>query len=570
MGRPGRLLAAVLLLTAGGFAAQFHVPADDPVYIFLERLDARGLLPDYLDNDRWLTREEVAGQLRRLDASRDVLTRGERELLDRYLTDYRQELSGGRHPDLGSESSFYSPLASWRSLGGGLRHLSSYDPAREEHHLLVYQDASSLLWFDLHEMGRIEFRDGIGRFLTLNSFRIGLQLGPRLSLYGDAYIYDQQVRDGYDEPADEYKGGQYGVANRGLGYRSAAFEYSDAYVAYQTTVGEFALGVEPLVWGPGRYSLILSDNVDPFACLSWKKTIGKSRFSFFHGYINPPDEGDTTATGEKIFNQKYLAAHRWEIPLTPRFKCAFTEVLVYGGRDPEAVFFLPLIFYWSAHHAVARGSDDNILWLIEGEWRALPAVNLYGSLLIDEFASIDIFERSWRNKWGVQAGAFWAPRLADGSAASTDLRVEFVAVHPWVYTHCVPEYSSYTHNGRVIGFPYGPNSQLLLLENRWALGARQRIALTVQQIKHGTNPLEPGDAGYYPLGDDANQDYDDRDPALDDDTGWLIGDVTVTRECSLAWSCRLTDVVTVTASLGYRSVDDQGALYSSFQVACDY
>ncbi len=325
------LFILLILLSAVIFATGFHVYENDPVYDFLERLDSRNILIDFLDNERPLTRDYIADQLRKIDERRSQLSPRETSLLDHYLILFEHELTAKRHPSLPDDGNTFFALSSFQNFRNGLAQMFTYRPDIADYHLIIYQHEDDLLWFDLDEMIRFERKNGINRWITRNSFRVSLQLGEKFTLYGDTEIYDQQVKDGFEDPAREYKGGQYEVKERGLGYSSAAFEYSSAYIQYSSSFGDLILGVEPLIWGTGSTSLILSDNVDPFAFLAWKKIIGKSRISYFHGFINPPEEGiESTTTGEKSFTKKYIVGHRWDIRLTDKLDLGVSEMLSDG------------------------------------------------------------------------------------------------------------------------------------------------------------------------------------------------------------------------------------------------
>jgi len=105
------------------------------------------------------------------------------------------------------------------------------------------------------------------------------------------------------------------------------------------------LASEPIVWGNADHPTILSNNVDPFPFISWTKMIRQFRFSFFHANILPAEPAQSDPeTGSVTFGEKYLVGHRWEFTLTDKLHGAFTEMLVYGDRDPELVYFIPTVF----------------------------------------------------------------------------------------------------------------------------------------------------------------------------------------------------------------------------------
>ena len=553
-------------------ASQLHVRINDPIYSYLERMATQGLLTDYLDNTLPLTRDYIAQQLLVLADKRDHLTGIDKKILDEYLADFRFELTEEHHPLLPPDRNTYFAASSYNNLRNSMKDIFSYDSRREEHHIVVYESKDEMLWMDLDEMVRYETKDGIGRFLTQNAFRLYSQVGERFSIYSDAYIYIQQVKSGFDEPAKEYKGGYWKDDEHVFNYIIGAFDYTNAYVNYSSGMGELMFGVEPIIWGNSRHSLILSNNTDPFVYLGWQKEIWKSKFKFIHGYINSSDEtgNDTLAIKESAI-KKYIVGHRWEIYISSKSNFAFSEMLIYGGRDPEVTYFVPIILLWPAQHAITRTRDDNLLWIFEGEYLPIPSLKLYGTFLFDEFTSpAEIFQSSWDNKFGIQCGIHFSQRKILGLSFISDLHFEFTAIRPWVYTHDYPQQSSYTNNGRSLGFYAGPNSQSLFFENRWWLSQRQKVKLSFIQLKHGINEMDPEDENFFPIGDNLYDNYRERNKKFDNSTRWLMGNIITSREFSINWIYQLSNIVFVDLGYSKRWDETQTDNYFSIQIRFDY
>ena len=92
---------------------------------------------------------------------------------------------------------------------------------------------------------------------------------------------------------------------------------------------------------------------------------------------------------------KYLVGHRWEIATSEKLQVAFTEMLVYGGRDPELIYFLPTIFLWPVQHNMTSQSEDNILWFMEGQYFPINGLKLYGTFMIDELNTKEMFRETF-------------------------------------------------------------------------------------------------------------------------------------------------------------------------------
>ncbi len=553
-------------------ASQVHVRVNDPVYEFLERMMVQGFLSDYSDNALPLSRDYIARQLQELDGQRSDLAVIDRKILDEYLADYRYEFGAGKHFLIPADKTGYFGFYPLSNVKKGLLDFIRYDQKQEEHHLVAFETEKEMLWLDVDMMGRAEFKNGYGRQVTQNAFRISSQVGDCFSIYSDAYIYDQQLRPEYSEMTREYQGGFTGVEERPFNITGASFDYSIAYMQYSSFLGDVEFGIEPLIWGNSPNSMILSNNVDPFTFISWQRQFGKSKFSFFHGFIKPAEAtiADSTADDYMQFIKKYLVGHRWDVNISKKVKIAFSEMLVYGGRDIEAAYALPVVFLWPVQHSVTKHNYDNIIWFFEGEYYPVNHLKLYGTFLLDEVSTRNLFKNAFDCMYGPQVGFYYTPGSVFNLPLATDFRAEFTAIRPWIYNHRAPLQSSYTHNGRVLGFKGGPNSQQLFLENRWWINERQRLKLSYSVLEHGVNEKSVTDEDYYTIGDDPNESYQDRNRDYDMKTKWLMGNIIETRLFSFSWMYQLSNIIFVDLSYTRQWIDNVTDDYYALQLRFDY
>ncbi|MCF7804193.1 MAG: hypothetical protein K9N46_07890 [Candidatus Marinimicrobia bacterium] len=567
------LSGIILLLFALGStqssASQLHVRIGDPVYDYLERMATRGFLPGYMDDTRPLTRDYIAEQLRRLDEQRSELSRIEREILNEYISDYRYELTDERYFQLQPDKHTYHPFSSLNNFTGALTEVFRYTPAQEEHHLAVYEEENDAVWLDWDEMQLYENKSGTGRYLIQHAYRLSVNYGENFSAYSDAHIYDQQVKPGFGEVSKFYRGGFYSgvraTANKSVRYTS--YDYSRGYLQYQFNKSTLSLGLENFAWGVSSNPVALSYNVPPIPYLSYQMMLGPTRFTFLHGWLSsyPWENYKLTYTPGSNWVQKYLVTHRWEIPVYSWWQINLTETVVYGGRDPEMAYLVPLSFLWSTQHNV--DNNDNVLLFLESTFQPIAGLEFYGSFILDELSTSRIAEDWWGNKWGVQAGSLVSYSVAD---IPVDTRVEFTAIRPWVYTHKKPERSSFTHHGRSLGFYGGPNSQQITIDNRIWVGRRGRLSLFRNQFKHGSSPLSPNDPSYYPYGGDPNQNYHERNTQFDYSTSWLMGEITTTRELGIRGEFQLTNIIRLLSGYTYQTVNERSDNYFYFQLRFDY
>ena len=268
-----------LIFYSGLFSSQLHVNINDPIYKYFDRLLTQGVLPNYMNTALPLTRDYIADMLILLSEKRDKLSRVDNKILDEYLEYYTYEIKEKHYFQLEDGENVYHPFQSWKAVNKGFRDMVSYIPKQEEHHITVYQKNDDLIWLDVGGIARYEMRESFNRLLYRYHYSLSILLGKHFSVFSDADLYSMIYNNESSEYPNEYKGG-YPLYREGFyGYDTEmSFEYANAYIQHSSSIGNIALKAEPLLWGNGKTPIILSDNVPPFAMLSWDKHLGKSRF----------------------------------------------------------------------------------------------------------------------------------------------------------------------------------------------------------------------------------------------------------------------------------------------------
>ena len=186
--------------------------------------------------------------------------------------------------------------------------------------------------------------------------------------------------------------------------------------------------------------------------------------------------------------------------------------------------------------------------------------------MMDDMTTSEIFNDFSGNHWAVQAGTHVAVNLL---SFPTDFRVEWTSARPWSYTHRDPLYGTYTHNGRLLGFQYGPNSQILFLENRWWVNTRNQFSISFEQFKWGKEPVEDMNDDYE-YGNDANHNYLLANPKYANSTGWLMGDIQTTNSVKFSWEYQLSNIIDIELGFGNNQGMDKSENTVSIQLNVDY
>ncbi|SVD90565.1 uncharacterized protein METZ01_LOCUS443419, partial [marine metagenome] len=258
-------------------------------------------------------------------------------------------------------------------------------------------------------ISRYEMQYSDNRLIYSYRYSLSSIISNNFVIYSGADLYEMLYNKDNDKMPPEFKGGFPGSARDGIyGFDKAkAFDYSFGYLQYSSAIGNVIFSMEPLVWGNAIHPIILSNNVNPFSALIWGKKMGKSRFTFLHGSISGVSEDvlssdniDYAATYNVGNIDKYIVSHRWEIMLSNKIRGAFTEMLVYGGRDPELSYLVPTTLLWSVQHNT--NNYDNIIWFVESEYFPFNGIKLYNTIMLDELTISEMFKDYMNNKWIIQ------------------------------------------------------------------------------------------------------------------------------------------------------------------------
>ncbi|MEA1987204.1 MAG: capsule assembly Wzi family protein [Candidatus Marinimicrobia bacterium] len=544
-----------VLLIGNLFSSQLHVSINDPIYLFLDRMATTGIIRNFFNDELPLNRDEISESLVKIYNHRHQLSTVDNKLLIEYINDYRYELGEKKHWKIGEHSNTYFRFSKFKNYRQDIKDIFSYRDNSEDLHLFAYEKNNELLWLDFDFYDRVEIKNSEFRHVGAMGFIISSQIGEHFSLYVDAYQYGQSINDEFtkftpemNKPFRSIEGNMYNT------------DKSDAYIQHSSKIGIFTLGQEPIRWGNSKNTMILGKNNfnSSFAFVKWERKFHKSKFTFLHGSLLPENYYIDSLSNRRAYRQKYIVGHRWDFMPFEKLHFGFTEMTIYGERNPELVYFIPTIFLWSPGHNLM--DRDNTLMAVEFEYFPINRMKFYGTWFLDELSYSRLFTKWWANKFGYQMGLHLTP---DFKKVSTDFNFEFSTVRPWTYTH---KYSinSFTHAGENLGFEYGPNTQLWELQNRWWITKRQILTFEYQLLKRGVKFAN--DTTGYDIGNDVNQNYENRNPEFDYATDGLMGDIIDVHSFSVNWFYHLSNDLFFTTNYKISKIEDEIDNYFSVEL----
>jgi hypothetical protein len=519
------LAAAVCLLLPPFVLGQAeNVPATDPVYTFLQRMEVRGILERYSDAILPLSRKEVGEFLLTIDRNREKLTASEKEWVDRYMDEFRLEVSGTTD---GTNSLFGTSV---EGMTGGTDRF--FDNTQK--YFYAYRDTNLTFFFnglltldaraisgDAIGSAHAEFIQGGGLIRGTIYNRLGYSLQAT-----NAQFWGSRDLLGRDPSIAQIQTlGQTNIQN---------FDNAEGVLRYDGGIVSAEVGNERLTWGNGYdQKMIMSDNVPPFPFLRADFHYKALRFTFVHGWLlglpRPWTDFVSADSASKIkgpsIADKYIAAHRLQISFPRVLDFGFQDMVIYSNRSPDLSYLAPLMLLESA--ARARGDRDNGLWSFDVRTHFTPGLELTGTILFDDIHLGDMFKNRYYNKNAYQLGMYLTDPLL---MRNTSLMIEWTRVQPYVFSHDYSIEDTYTSNGAILGPRIGPNSESWFIRGDLFPARRLTLSLRYFVEKHGDNVFDTGGNLIENVGGDVEHGHRAGDPLSVD---FLGGNLVTTQTLQL-------------------------------------
>ncbi len=323
--------------------------------------------------------------------------------------------------------------------------------------------------------------------ITAVGIRFRGTIGNDLGIYLDFLDTTERGRGPYWDRTQLYED-RTGYVGNVKGDESINYDVTDFDLAIGNNLIELHAAKIPLRWGPGHSGqLLLSDWGTSFHQFQAIFKMGSHlRLVYLFGSLKSyPEIADTLYMSagyyRTIESTKYIAAHRLEWNPHRRLRLAFAEAVVFGERDPELAYLIPINFFYSAEHDL--GDEDNALLSLDASWIPYPHWKLYGEFLIDDITFDKLGSDYFGNKLGWLGGLFL---VEPAGFRNFDATFEMAQIRPFVYSNRYP-INVYTHWTSSLGYRYPPNSQLIYAALRYRPHRRVQIQVEWTNHRHGAS-----------------------------------------------------------------------------------
>ncbi len=511
-----------VLSTLTGLLICQDVPVDisHPVNDFILRYSAKGVAKSIHPGLKPFSINQINAALDEI--SNAELSKSERDLLFYFIREF----------DVNNfKKGFQAPWQISYLKKGANAAFSPYNQNSDELRFISYRDKGLSLWIDWEELISVDAQDTIHRSFNNDHVTVSGRFNENVSFYSSYSLFRVGYQDS-DPIPEEFKQG-YLLLEENTHW--LIWDVSEASLKWNNSIVDIELSKIPVYWGfSRRHSPILSGNVQPFSFFRLSKNYYRVRAESIIGSLVP-----YCGSRKSNIEEKHIAAHRFEFDLTQSLTISFNEMVIYARRNLELGYLLPVNLFWSEEHSL--GNRDNVLMSFDTFWNVTPGLSVYGTFFWDELSWFKLFSPWWGNKFIFQSGFHWVPF---SNPKLPDFRIEYTASRPWVYTH-QDSLLNYTSAGHGLGFPTGPNSQLLYLEmNMWPT-YKTYLSFNISYLIKGSG-----------VGSTPNDNYSLRDKSLDNNTPFLLGDVHDQFIVGTHFRIRVTELFYITGKLIYNNSEN--------------
>ena len=462
------------------FSQAEYVPIANPVYSFLERMDALHFIFDYDAFQKPKTRKKIAAYLEIAYANWGNLNAVDRNILLDLRSEFRVEL-GEKQVDDGGCIIIIRPT-SYQSLVGG----DFYEPFSQNERFFYFNtNKNGNLFINLTTDG-----DFISHRNNSSAYSGGLLNAGgiiRGTLYNTFGFYIQGSNGfsmGSKTAALQKKELQYNYKFNESAEQTF-FDDNEGHLSLDFDWINLKFGRDRLLLGYGENKAILSDDSPKFDYLQLQFNYGIFTFFSFHGKMLGQSSyaTDTVTGGVNVLKEKYMAYHRLGFNLSDNFTLGAGEIIIYGDRPMELSYLNPFNFYKSVEHS--NRDRDNAMIFFDLENRSIKGLKLFATLLIDDI-----------NYGKIGTGWFGNQTLWDIGLSSynlyniipIDFHLEYTRVEPFVFTHRLPN-NNFTNFGYGLSSVLAPNSELFFSKINYRLSHRFEVSFSFSYMVHGANYL---------------------------------------------------------------------------------
>jgi hypothetical protein len=475
-----KIILLFTLLCAIIYPQTEYERTENPVYGFLERMEALKFLPLYNKFEIPKTRKEIAGYILQIINKRSELDNADNDLLGDLIVEFGFDLV---------KTTDYMPEDTSIGIPMSIIGDSNFDLFSEnEKYLFFYEEKGKAnLFASFFADGEyLSYKkDG---FDNLSSFigNIGGEIrGTILNNFGFYIRGSNGNAFGDKEAAFQKKELQYNYKFNEKP-EETFFDATEGYLTADFDLVKFKIGRDRLNIGYGMNKPLLGNSAPIFDYISLKLDYKFLSFSFFHGKLlgNNSVINDTVSGPVNYVDDKYIAYHRLGFNLSDDFDFGVGEIVIYGERSIDLSYLNPFSFYKSVEHS--NRDRDNAMLFADFNNNTIKGINFYSTLLLDDINFGKIGKGWWGNEVLFNAGIYSSILY---KLIPVDIQIDYLRIEPYTYSHRLLR-NNYTNYSYKMGSDADPNSEVIAGRLLYRFNHRLNASAGFLYSVHGANPTD--------------------------------------------------------------------------------
>ncbi|MFA5012852.1 MAG: capsule assembly Wzi family protein [Ignavibacteria bacterium] len=466
------LLIFIVVVTVDGLTQVELVPVSNPVYLFLKKMQVKGVIPDYNSSNIPISREEVANNLKIINRQSKDIDKIDKDMLNDYDIEFGYDLNRGME----NTSDLFEKNFNIKRL---------FDNNKQKY---IYSYADSLATMFIDGTGNFSYRQSSGDSLGNNKIILGEiggrirgtlfnSLGYYLRISNGAKLFGDQNAINFAAETDPILRG-----NTKFYYENKNFDTYEGYLRYRTQNNLFAItiGKEALNMGFGYIDkLYLSNNTVPFPFGKVDLKYKAFSYTFVYGSL----KGDSLG---RDLNWKSIALHRLNIRPSKFINLGLYESVVFTSTPFSWEYLNPFGFLISADMNVGaeKSFENNTFLGLDFELTFIKDLAFQGTIMIDDldFETIGNNDKTYNtNRFGWQFGGLWVNAF---TLPNLSFAVEYTRLDPFMYAHKSNK-NSYTNWSMSLGHRLQPNSDEIAIKLGYDITNRIKLSFVYQYQRSG-------------------------------------------------------------------------------------
>ena len=203
----------------------------------------------------------------------------------------------------------------------------------------------------------------------------------------------------------------------------------------------------------GEPSLILSNESFSFDHLAFTFKNSFLKYTTLFGRLNDIYGFDIRDSVSKFqWNKRFLNIHRFEVSLSKKVEIAFTDVILFGGKDasPQFQYLNPVNFLFMSKMSDRKGYEEtnaNALMCFDIYYKPSNNLTLFGQFLIDDIDFTKSLRAIYPDRLGYSAKVIYTDLFP-----ASQISLSYNRISNWTYNSFYT-WGNYTFYGKSLGYP---------------------------------------------------------------------------------------------------------------------